>query len=68
MSTHVHEPQPPTQLFSIGTVAERLEVSPDTVRRLIARGDLAVVRFGGIVRVSAEDLESFVARQRGARP
>jgi excisionase family DNA binding protein len=67
MSTHLHEPQPP-QLFSIGAVAVRLDVSRDTVRRLIARGDLAAIRIGGVVRVSADDLESFVERQRGARP
>ena len=65
MSNHTHEPPLPTQLCSISTVARLLEVSPDTVRRLIARGDLIAIRIGGNVRVSATELESFIDRQRG---
>jgi excisionase family DNA binding protein len=55
-------------LYSISTVAERLEVSPDTVRRLLASGDLTAVRIRSAVRIAAAELESFVERRRrGAR-
>ena len=52
----------------IPTVAERLDVSQDTVRRLIARGLIRTIRIGASVRVSAEELEAFVKRHQGMRP
>jgi excisionase family DNA binding protein len=39
-------------------------VSSKTVRRHIDRGDLAVHHIGRLLRVSEEDLASFVARRR----
>ena len=68
MRNQTHEPRLSTQLYSINTVAERLEVSQDTVRRLIARGDLVAIRIGASVRVSAAELEAFIEGQRGRLP
>jgi excisionase family DNA binding protein len=42
-------------------------VSLRTVRRLVARGDLGVLRIGRSVRVSPSDLEAFLARSAAAR-
>ena len=51
-------------LLDIPAVAARLGVSSKTVRRHIDRGDLAVHHIGRLLRVSEEDLASFVARRR----
>jgi excisionase family DNA binding protein len=61
MSKPAHE----TQLYSITAVAKRLDVSQDTVRRLIARGDIRAIRIGATVRVSSTELEAFVNSRRG---
>jgi excisionase family DNA binding protein len=53
-----------TTLYSIATVAERLAISQDTVRRLIARSELTAIRIGSAVRVDAAELEAFLDRQR----
>ena len=50
--------------YAIKAVAEALEVSPRTVRRWIANGDLVVHRVGGVVRVSEGDLRAFLALLR----
>lgn len=47
-------------LETVPETAEKLNVSERTVWRLIADGDLPVVRFGGVVRVRPEDREAFV--------
>jgi excisionase family DNA binding protein len=68
MSIRTQQPVPGPRLYSISTVADRLDVSPDTVRRLLARGDLTPIRIGSAVRIAAAELESFVERrQRGGR-
>jgi excisionase family DNA binding protein len=64
MSSRTQESAAGTRLYSVGTVADRLDVSQDTVRRLIARGELTPIRIGSAVRISAAELESFVERQR----
>jgi excisionase family DNA binding protein len=51
-------------LYSVASVAGRLDVSEDTVRRLIAGGELTPIRIGSAVRIDAVDLEAFIARQR----
>jgi excisionase family DNA binding protein len=51
-------------LHDVGAVAERLDVSARTVRRLIAAGELPVHRIGRSVRVSADDLARFLAARR----
>jgi excisionase family DNA binding protein len=64
MVERTHEPRRETRLYSVSTVAERLALSKDTVRRLIAGGDLASIRIGSSVRVAAAELESFLERRR----
>jgi len=68
MSNRTHEPPSESKLYSIATVAERLEVSQDTVRRLIAQGELAAIRIGSNVRVEATEFESFLGRRRERGP
>ena len=47
-------------LLPVATVAQTLEVSERTVRRLIASGELPVYRIGRSVRVSQKDLDVFL--------
>lgn len=42
--------------LTIPQVAEVLSCSPDTVRRLIARGEIRAVRFGRLIRVAIGEL------------
>lgn len=51
-------------LRTVKGAAERLNVSTRTVRRLIGAGELAVVRIGRSIRISDDDLDSLIARQR----
>lgn len=59
------------RLLTVADVAEELQLCERSVRRLITRGDLCVHRVGRAVRVSADDLEGYLAksrsRGRGAR-
>jgi len=41
-------------------------VSPKTVRRIVARGDLPVVRIGRLVRVRHDDLLAFIEKNTSA--
>lgn len=50
--------------YTIKVVAEALDVSPRTVRRWIANGDLVVHRAGGVVRIGEQDLGAFLAVHR----
>jgi|LNFM01.1.fsa_nt_gb excisionase family DNA binding protein len=59
-STHAK----PTPLLSVQGVAEFLDVSTKTVRRLIANGVLKAHRIGGSLRISEEDLRAYLARCR----
>ena len=52
-------------MHSVTLVAERLDVSDKTVRRLIARGELPVHRIGHSLRVSEDDLQAFLRQRRG---
>jgi excisionase family DNA binding protein len=49
---------------TIKAVAEALDVSPRTVRRWIANGDLIVHRVDGVVRIAESDLRAFLALHR----
>lgn len=51
-------------LLTVQAVAELLGISSKTVRRLIARGDLAAHRIGGSLRVSEGDLRAYLGRCR----
>ena len=52
------------KFFTIGQVAELLEVSTRTVRRWIDAGLLVAHRFRGVVRIAAHDLRAFLAQHR----
>ena len=52
--------------YTIQQVAELLVVSPRTVRRWIANGDLIAHRPGGIIRIAEDDLRAFLALHREA--
>lgn len=54
------------RLLTIREVAESLQVSEKTIRRLVSRGELAGFKVGdrGQVRVKSEDLEAYLERQR----
>jgi excisionase family DNA binding protein len=52
------------QFYTIGQVAEAIGVSTRTIRRWIARGDLPVHRFNGVVRIGETDLTTFLALHR----
>ena len=49
-------------LLTLERAAEALSVSPRTVRRLLDAGELAPVRIGRSLRVSAESLRRYVDR------
>lgn len=54
----------PARLLTVDAVAARLDLSTKTVRRLIASGDLVACRIRRAVRVSEDDLKSFLAQRR----
>jgi excisionase family DNA binding protein len=45
------------QLHTVPEVARELRVDRETVYRAIRRGEIEVVRFGGVIRVPAATLE-----------
>ena len=54
----------PDRLFSVPQAAEQLGISDKGVRRAIERGDLTAHRIGRLLRISDEDLATFVATRR----
>ena len=52
-----------TLLLTLEHAAQRLSISPRSVRRLIERGELAPIRIGRCVRLSTEDLRAYIDRQ-----
>ena len=50
-------------LLSVDGVAKALQLSVRTVRRMIASGDLPVIRFGRSVRVHQRDLDAYIGSQ-----
>lgn len=53
-----------SKYYAIKDVAEALAVSNRTVRRWIARNELAVHRMDGVVRIADRDLRAFLAQHR----
>ncbi|WP_280368360.1 helix-turn-helix domain-containing protein [Nocardia wallacei] len=47
----------PSRYISIGEAAARTSVSKDTIRRMIAAGELPAYRFRGQVRIAVEDVD-----------
>jgi excisionase family DNA binding protein len=52
------------KFYAIKTVADALEVSPRTIRRWVAKGDLVPHRVDGVVRIAERDLRAFLDRHR----
>jgi len=52
------------RFFTIDQVAEFLNLSSRSVRRLIDDGQLPVHRFGRAVRIAEADLRAFIAARR----
>ena len=50
-------------LLSVSDVAEALAVSERTVRRMIATGEISIVRLGRSVRVRQLDIDALIGRQ-----
>lgn len=53
-------------MLKLGQVAEELNVSISTARRLVKRGDLPGCKVGYQIRVFREDLDAYVAQVRAA--
>lgn len=51
------------QLLTLRQVADRLQVSMSTVRRLVDAGKLKTVRIGRSHRVRPEDLDTYIEGQ-----
>jgi len=57
------QPKPipkPAQLISTKQAAQRLGVSPNTIRSLIACGNLKGYRVGRLVKLDADAVEDFI--------
>ena len=50
------------EFLTVGDVAERLRVHPQTVRAWIARGDLRAIRIGRTVRIRQTDFQEMLER------
>lgn len=48
------------QLLTLQQVADRLQVSMSTIRRLADAGDLKIVRIGRNLRVRPDDLRAYI--------
>jgi excisionase family DNA binding protein len=58
---------PPPTLYTLPALAQILNVSTRTLRRLAARGELPTVRVtADVVRVLDRDVETFLQRRRTA--
>ena len=54
------------KLLSVAQASEQTSLSPITLRRALARGDLEFVQIGRRIAIPAEALEAFIsARRRG---
>jgi excisionase family DNA binding protein len=51
-------------MLTVDDVAQQLQLSPKTVRRMIARGDLTAHRIGRQLRVAPTDLRAFISHGR----
>jgi excisionase family DNA binding protein len=55
-------------LLTLGKVARRLGISPRSLSRLIASGELPVVRLSArVVRLSPSDLAAYIESRRESR-
>lgn len=57
-------PTPAAKLaVDVNEAGRMLSLSPKTIRRMVARGDLRGVRIGRFVRVSVREIHAFLARK-----
>jgi excisionase family DNA binding protein len=56
------------QLLSVKDTATYLSVSSRTVRRLIDKGDIPIVRIGGSIRISVGALNAYIALRTESEP
>jgi len=54
----------PARLLKPRKAAEILDISTRTLSRLVKNGDIAVVRVGGSLRFTLDDLAAFIERNR----
>lgn len=50
--------------YRVETIAEKLDLSPRSVRRLIDSGQLQAIKVGGSVRVSDDELQRLLLASR----
>jgi excisionase family DNA binding protein len=50
--------------LTVKEIAERLRVSPVTVKRIIADGQIPAVRIGSQSRVEIDDFEAYLKRSK----
>ena len=55
---------PPPKLLSVQATADRLDVSTQTVRRLIKAGSLPACRIGRQIRTSESDLAYYISQRQ----
>lgn len=69
-STGGGNPPGPTdqEFLTVGDVAERLRVHPQTVRAWIARGDLCAIKIGRTIRIAPRDFQQMLERARVPLP
>lgn len=51
------------KLMSVLAVADRMDVSPETVRRLVRNGDIQHSRVGIQIRISEQQLQAYLHRE-----
>jgi excisionase family DNA binding protein len=56
------------EFLTVGDVAKRLKVHPQTVRTWIARGELRAIRIRGTVRIRRANFDDMLAQARIAPP
>lgn len=57
-------PHKPSKFHDVKSIALMVDTSERTVRRWIASGELPSHKFGGVVRISDEDLQTFIKEKR----
>lgn len=57
MKPRTPDPTPVRETVGVRMAAAHLNVSPDTIRRRIAEGDLEAHRVGNLIRIYVDDLE-----------
>ena len=56
------------QLLSVKEAAIYLSVSTRTVRRLISKGDIPIVRIGGSIRIAVGALHAYIVLRTETEP